>query len=374
MPKLTTTDVERLLTDPSEETRVETAVKIADDFHDRRFTPQEAKLAIQIFEIMVNDASRRVRQALSDHLSESPDLPHEVVSTLARDIDEVAFSMLRYSDVLTDEDLKGIVESSGEAKQLAVAGRAMVSEQLSQCLVTHGTEKVVTQVMGNPGARVADATYETALERFAASEAVSTAITRRGLIPVGIAERLIVHATESLQQQLSNQTEMGSDAMADLVMRVRERATLSLVDPRFGVGDARELVRTLDQHGRLTPSIILRGLCMGDLAFFEAAMAHFAKLPDLNAMVLVHDEGRRGLQALWAKARMPMALFPAVKAAVEVADELNYDGERGDRERYRRRVIERLLTQCDNGRLNLEEVDQGSVEYLLAKLDECRVA
>jgi uncharacterized protein (DUF2336 family) len=372
--KLSKQDVTRLLSDPSVDNRVETARKVAENFRDNSFSGHERDLALEIFKVMVQDATDRVRLALSEHLKDCPHIPHDLAVTLASDVDAVAAPVLRFSEVLTDEDLIEIIIISGEAKQSAIAGRSMVSEVVTDSLIVHGNENVVTRVMENPGAQVSESTFEKAFDRFGDDERIGAAITRRGLMPLSVAERLVAKASESLEKQLSTKVDLSANTMADLIMSIRERATLTLVDPRFGIGDARALVKTLAENDRLTPSIVIRGLCMGDIAFFEAALAHLADLRDTNAMILIHDEGQRGLKALWHKAKMHAAMLPVAAAAVDIASELDYDGEAHDRERYRRRVIERVLTRCDEGQLDLGRLDHESLEYLLAKLGEFQAA
>ena len=77
-----------------------------------------------------------------------------------------------------------------------------------------------------------------ALDRFSDSDTVASAITGRGLIPMAVAERLITRATENLRRFMDSDDVISPDDMTNLVQQVRERATLSLVDPRFGIGDA----------------------------------------------------------------------------------------------------------------------------------------
>ncbi len=57
----------------------------------------------------------------------------------------------------------------------------------------------------------------------------------------------------------------------------------------------------------------------------------------------------------------------AARAAVDVARETDYDGGENDRERYSRRMIERILTQY--GDLGVE-FDSDDLEYLLTKMNE----
>jgi hypothetical protein len=58
---------------------------------------------------------------------------------------------------------------------------------------------------------------------------------------------------------------------------------------------------------------------------------------------------------------MPLGLYPAVRAALEVAQETSYDGGPADRERYRRKMIERVLTK-------VEDADPATADYLLSRL------
>lgn len=218
--------------------------------------------------------------------------------------------------------------------------------------------------------RVNEESLELALDRFPDSDPVSTSVTRRPGLPVQIAERLVNMVSENLKRHLSGTQALSADVTSDLIMQVRERATLGLVDPRFGIGDAEQLVRSLDENGRLTGSIILRSLCIGDLFFFEAALARLARIPLINAQVLVHDDTHRGLQAIWEKAGMPKGMFPAVLIGMEVAEEMGYDGEPHDRERFRRRMLERVLTQCEGTDPDNPKIDSENLDYLLRKLGD----
>lgn len=151
--KLTKSDVERLLSDPSVESRVDAAAKIATHYDAAAdFGEQEKKLAEEIFSLMCRDAEERVRAALAANLKECPFLPHEIARTLADDVGSVATPMLTFSTVLTDEDLIEIVQSQGEDKQKAIASRPSVSPNVSDALIDTKNEAVVGTLVANDGA------------------------------------------------------------------------------------------------------------------------------------------------------------------------------------------------------------------------------
>lgn len=362
---LSQSDVLGLLEDPSEEKRAETAEKIAVEFDRGSLSEGERNLAEQIFRIMVHDAAVRVREALSNNLKSNPLVPHDVAVTLAKDVNSVALPILEASDVLTDEDLVDIIKLNDPTKQSAIAGRPEVSETVSDAIVDTKNEQAVSRLVSNPGAEISEGSFDKVFDSMGDSAAVQEAMAGRARLPVTIAERLVTMVSERLRQKMAERIELPPDAMTDLVMQIRERAVLS-ISVESEAADLVRLVRQLKKNGRLTPSILLRALCMGDINFFHTGMAELAQIPIENARELIGDSGDLGLRAIFNKAGLPSGFFPAVRAAIDVSKETEYDGGERDLERYSRRMIERILTQYGDLGVEFEADD---LEYLLTKMN-----
>jgi len=362
--KLTLADVDDLLKDPSPDTRARTAAKVATQFDDGDLSADERRIAEEIFRVMVQDAEARVRRALSEHLKRSPDVPRDVAVKLAEDVVEVAAPMLEFSEVLSDEDLLRIVRSRPPEHQLAVAKRRTVSAVVADALADSGSEDVVSTLMANEGADIAEPTFDKVIDRFGDSERVNESIVRRTKVPISVAERLVTLVSDTLRQQLVARHDLPADLAADLVLQSRERATVGLLSEGADRMDSLELVDQLYRNGRLTSTIILRALCTGDTDFFDAALAKLAGIPIANAHVLARDRGELGLKALYEKCRLPPRMYTFFRVAMDVAQETDYDGGPHDRERYRHRMIERVLTHFEDG------FDRESIDYLIAKLGE----
>ncbi len=359
---LTQADVARLLAEPSASVRAEVADKLAREVDSTSLSEAEQRIAHDIIRIMAQDAELAVRRALSQSLRNATQLPHDIALRLAKDVEAVALPILISSPVLTDADLVALVKSSSSPKQEAIAGRTGVSEQVADALVMHGSEGAVARLMGNDKAHVAAASLDSAIDRFAYSDRIKTAMVHRADLPVAIAERLVFIVSEMLQSYLVRHHELPVSLATDIVMRSRERATLHL-----SLGSSEQelerLVRQMHRHQRLTPLLVLRALCLGDMAFFEMAMAVMAKVPVTNARILIHDAGPIGLASLYQRAGMPQRLLPAVRVAADVVRGTEFDGGDRDRERYRSRVITRILTQ-------FEDLPQDDLDYLLDKLGD----
>ena len=360
-------DVNRLAADPSPATRAGTATKLALEFNSGRFSPAELRLAEQIFRAMVKDAEIRVREALSANLKNNALVPHDIAVTLAKDIDSVAMPMLSFSEVLTPEDLVSIINSQQSVSKMeAIAGRKTVDASVADALVERGSESVIVRLAANAGADIRESAMHRIVDRFPNSEAVQEPLIRRAVLPVTITERLVTQVADHLRERLLAKHNISEDLAMDLVLQTRERATAGLA---MGVTDSglSALVRQLGDNKRLSGSLVLRALCMGNIRFFEHAVAFLSGVPITNTRVLIHDSAGNGLKAVWAKAKLPAALYPAIRAALDVVAQTEFDGRDLDAERYSRRIIERILTQYESFGV---EFDGEDLEYLLARVSK----
>lgn len=359
--KLTKEDVTRLLSDPSADNRAKTAQKIGEQFAAGGLGPSERELVEDIFRIMVRDAAVQVRQALSQSLKDSDEVAREVALALANDVAEVALPMIEFSEVLTEADLIDLVARHGTDHRQAVARRERVSEKVAEALVETGDEVAVATLVANEGARLSTATMGRVLDSFGHDKRVSEPLALRRQLPLTVAERLVSLVSEKIRQHLVTHHELPPDMAADLFLMAREKATVGLLQPGSNLRDVMELVEQLHRNSRLTPSLILRALCMGDVTFFEAALAVRADIPVANAHKLIHDPSRRGLAALCEKCGLSRKMVKISVAALELAEEMRLTAG-DDRERFRQIMIERVLTQFEDA------IDPENLDYFISKL------
>ncbi len=360
-------DVNRLAQDPSPVARAATALKLAQQFNVSNFNPEELQLAEQIFRVMARDAEVRVREALSVNLKHNPLLPHDVAVVLAKDVESVALPILSVSDVLTTEDLVEIVRSQGTPARLdAVAGRKQVPAEVSDAIVDIGSETVIAKLLSNTGAAFAEETLHRVVDKFGENEDIQRPLVHRAVLPITISERLVARVADHLRAHLLSKHEISADLALDLILQSRERATVGIA---MGVADEglAALVRQLMDKDRLSASLVLRTICMGNLRFFEHALSLLSGLPLSNTRMLIHDPGSRGFQTVWSKANLPDSYFSAARAALEAVAQTELDGRALDPERYSRRIIERVLTQYESDGVEFEDDD---LEYLLAKVND----
>lgn len=292
-------DVERLQADQRPESRAEIATKVAVGFKGTALGVEERRIAEDILRGLVKDAEVRVREALSAQLKDCPDLPRDVALTLAQDVESVALPVLRYSKVLTDDDLIAVLRTGGPDHQVAIASRNPVSAFLAEAVIDSGYEEAVNCLVANEGADLDSRLLGRVLTEYGQSEAVRSSLAQRPHLPAAISEQLMDVVTRQILGQLAQEHELSLGVVSSFLRKARDRATISLLqEENLTDAELRSRVADLDLQGRLSTSIAFRALSVGDLRFFEVAMARLAGIPVENARALLGDDGDLGLESL----------------------------------------------------------------------------
>ncbi|HIG23477.1 MAG TPA: DUF2336 domain-containing protein [Henriciella marina] len=361
-PQLSEGDIERLMKGETPDERAGIAHKLCRRIATDPLTDTERRHAEEIIAILAQDAAELVRKTLAVALRNSPRLPRAVAMKLARDVESVALPVLQYSPSLTDQDLIELVRAVEGAKQIAIASRERIDAELCETIAGEGIADAVAALARNRGASWTNKAFDRSIDRFAENEGVKTALISREHIPVHVAEKLVSLVSGQAFDMLVNRHELPAQLAIDLAAGARERATVDLVEQADRSQDMGYFVHQLDLNGRLTNSLIMRALCLGQMKFVEHAMAELAGVTHGKAWLMIHDAGPRGLAAIFDRAGLPRKLLPAFKAAVNVFHETEVDGGPNDKARFRMRMIERVLTQ-------FQAIPKGDLDYLLEKLD-----
>lgn len=336
--------------------RVALATNIGAQLAQGGLTPSGRRLALDIAERLAKDAVDKVRVALAEALQDAERLPRDLVVSLANDIDEVALSVIRSSSLLTDADLMDILEAGSEIKQEGIAGRRQVSEPVASKLVEVGSERAVARLMGNSGAEITAATMGRAIDRFPGSEMIAEPMINRPRLPVAIAERLVVAISDRLKPLLVVKQGLPPDKATDLIIAIREKAALALASDESEREVLERLIKQMDDAGRLTDTLLLRALCLGETEFFALGLARRCGTSAAEIDAQLYDTREINLPQLLTRAGLS-PLLPAVRVALAVADQTPlHDSDSW--QRHRGRMVERIFTQFDD----LEESD---ITYLL---------
>jgi uncharacterized protein (DUF2336 family) len=310
--------------------------------------------------MLLDDASPLVRRALADTLAASPSAPPAIVLALAADQPQIAAPVLALSPLFIDADLVDAVATGVGAVQTAIASRAALPRSVAAAIAEVGTAESCLVLVENGDADIAPFSIDRIAERHGHLAAIREPLLAREDIAPATRLTLVAKLSKTLAGFVAERQWLDADHAQRVVREACEKATLVLAADT-PVMQMRPLIHHLRVSGQLTAGLILRALLSGNVVLFEEALAELTDMPVERVSGLVHDSGNAGLRALFDQAGLPPSTYPAFKEAIGAMREGDFVSEPGGAARLKRRMIERVLTRCEDEAL-------GELEPLLTLL------
>jgi uncharacterized protein (DUF2336 family) len=310
--------------------------------------------------MLLDDPSPLVRRALADSLASSRKSPPAVVLALTLDQPEIAAPVLERSPLLLDADLVDAVALGNAQVQAAIARRQNIPTSVAAAVVEVGSPESCLLLLENPCAEIAIFSVNRMVERFGHLAAIREVLLARDDLPSPTRQSLVAKLSSTLANFVVSREWLRPDRAQRVVKEACEKATVTLAaeTPEHQV---RPLIRHLRETGQLTAGLILRALLSGNITLFEEALADLSGMPLPRVVGLVHDRGSSGFRAVYEKAGLPDAAYPAFREAIAAMNEDGFVGDASGAAQLKRRTIERVLTRCASHEL-------GDVEPLMTLL------
>ena len=210
-----------------------------------------------------------------------------------------------------------------------------------------GTAETCLELVENSTAEIASFSIDRMVDRFGHLGAIREALLAREDISAATRLTLVAKVSETLVGFVAARQWLGMDHAQRIAREACEKATVTLA-AETPPTQMRPLIQHLRASGQLTAGLVLRALLSGNVVLFEEALAELTDMPVERVSSLVHDSGNAGLRALFDQAGLPASTYPAFKEAIEAMREGGFISEPGGAARLRRRMIERVLTRCEN--------------------------
>ena len=335
-------DVNRLSLDPSAENKIITVNKLSSLYVQPNLTLRERKLAEDIFRIMVEDVEIKVRQILSDCLKNAKDIPHDVAKKLISDENSVSVPFIKYYK------------------------RPNLSNEVSGYIVDRCSEDVVVTLISNNSANILENTFQSIIAKYPKNEKINRCLVYREELPVTVIAKIVDSLSEDLKKRLILKHNLPVDFATDIIEQVKEKVTLKVSAEYSTDKQVETLVHELYTANKLTPSLVVRSICMGDLKFFEYALVYLSNTPILEVRkILFNTQLDFVVRNLLRKAFIPKNFFPAVFSALKVIKEIRFDLKNSNNQTFTHKVIERILSYSNVD----EELDKKDIEYLISKIN-----
>ncbi len=364
--QLTRQDVQNLSANPQLEAKSVVAQKVGAYYNGSSVSSKGLKLAEDIFRLMLKDVEVKLRQVLVDSLKNSHNLPKDIVESVIRDTDSVSVPFIQYYSSLDNEDLFKILNIPSISKQKAVAQRLNLPHEVSQYIVERCPEEVVGVLISNETAVIHETTYASIIKKYSESEDIKRRLVVRSELPTSVIEKIVNSLSEELKKRLVLSHNLPVDLATDLVDEVKEKTTLRISEEYSSDRQIEELVHQLYASNRLTPSLVVRSICMGDLKFFEYSLVYLSNTPIVEVRkILFNTSVDFMVRNLLRKAYLPKSVFPAIFSALKVIRDIKFDCCSSNYKMFRHKVAERILSYAQSS----EELNPDDIKYLLSKIN-----
>jgi uncharacterized protein (DUF2336 family) len=273
--------------------------RIADDLSEiiyedgAPFSERELDIATDILRRLVRETELAVRQRMAQRLAREPRAPRDLVVALANDDFLVARPILTMSAALRDKDLIEIVRHKTKQHQLAVAARQSLGKAVSATLAEAGDVDVVSELLKNPSAKIAEATYAYIAERSKKDTDLQAPLLRRDDLPGAIAARMYGWVASELKTYIETKYRVAPQILdAPLLESLAEVAAEH--GPEIPWDETERRLADAIQAERINdPSVLVRLLKGGHASLFEALFARYLGVGiRLGRRILYQPDGR----------------------------------------------------------------------------------
>lgn len=354
--KITPADLKLLQSNPSTETRSQFAAKFGRQYDDFAATSTK-EFADTILNHLARDAEAAVRQALAEAVAESPNMPKPLAIDLASDEIAIARPILERGLVLEDSDLTEIVQGQDGQYAFAVAGRAAISETVSDSLIASNYVEAILRLLTNDGALFSDDGLLRLATDFSSHGDIQSLLAKLPALPPAVVDRMIDGIGEALEWDLVTSRSIEPTEARQLVHAMKGKTAKALA--KRGVMDqttAADLQKRMAK-GALTPLDILAFLRDGHVSKFEGALALMAKVNLQHTKRLLYNMDKRALAALCLRAGLGTPQYMAMRMAIDLAD-MGINEFQARRVRYPQKTTRFVQDQYERLRKDRKTVGQ----------------
>ncbi|MGA7074143.1 DUF2336 domain-containing protein [Bradyrhizobium sp.] len=262
--------------------RAEVLRKVTDLFVLKSGTFSEDQIAL--FDVVMGRLLENIESAaraqFGSRIARLPDAPREVVRLLAADAAiEVAGPLLAHSERIDVDTLVDSAKTQSQDHLLAISGRKILAEAVTDVLVDRGNRAVVSATAQNAGAKFSEFGVSTLVRKACNDGDLALCVWSRPDIPRQNLVKLFVDASEAVKNQLVEADPRRADLIRSMVAQATDDIQTKARAGSNEFSEAQHLVRELNTAGKLNEAQLLAFADEGSFDKVVAALSLMCDLP-----------------------------------------------------------------------------------------------
>ncbi|MCK1400937.1 DUF2336 domain-containing protein [Bradyrhizobium sp. 4] len=301
--------------------RVETLRRVTDLFVGNAvdYSDDHVRVFDDVFQCLIERIETSARALLADRLASIAAAPPKIIRTLALDeVIEVSGPVLSKSERLDEATLIEIARTRGQAHLKAISLRRVLSEALSDVLVTRGNEDVVQSTVSNPGAQLSEGSLADLVTRAERDDDLASCIGLRADLPRHHYLKLVAKASLTVRRKLEAAHPELADDVSSVVQEAAQRIRAATTTRQTEM--ARALVKSLHEDGRLTELQVATFAEQGKFDETNAGLAALAGVAVETAETMMIESRVEGVMIL---AKVAAMQWSSVRAIIALREKLS---------------------------------------------------
>ncbi|MEN0041402.1 MAG: DUF2336 domain-containing protein [Pseudomonadota bacterium] len=266
----------------------------------------------EVFTLFLDDPDIGVRRAMASGLATCERVPRALIWALMNDIFAVAEPIYAHSARLSPAELSNAATSGSSAIATLIAGRSLLDGQVVRAIAQRGCADAVEALLNNCTIILGSALIDELAQRFADDGPIRNALLEQPQISAISRHRLAAAAAADM----ATLTIGNASRIAAIAADALDKATLEIAS-QCELDELPSYAAHLGDQDLITPSLLVRSICIGNAALFETMFAT-ATATSLNRVQSIMDDSRRSaFRALCKKAALPAISLPLFEAALD---------------------------------------------------------
>jgi uncharacterized protein (DUF2336 family) len=275
-------DLEDILASKDISRRAEILRRVTDLFvvGSGNFAEDQVELFDEVMGKLVENIERSARAQFGNRLARLSDAPPNIIRVLASDDSiEVAGPVLLHSERLDDNTLIETARIKGQDHLLAISGRKVLREAVTDILVERGNQAVVSRTARNGGAQFSDFGISALVTKARDDGDLALCVWSRPDIPRQHLVKLFVEASEVVKNQLAETDPRRAELIKIAVAEASEQIQAAARAGSEDFAQARSYVDSLHAAEKLDQAQLLAFASEGSFDKVTAALSLMCDLP-----------------------------------------------------------------------------------------------
>jgi uncharacterized protein (DUF2336 family) len=309
-------------------------------------TPEgERQAVLPIMLKLAVDEERAVRAVLAEELSTIAAAHADLLFCVIAGEDDIALPFLKITPALNPWHMLAVLRVGDEARQCTVASRHDITAEAAAYIIKSSAVAVVLALMDNERVKLEPSDMHALYNRLGQSGPLVDRLLALPNLPLDIRITQAKRAASRMRQLMAERSWLPANDASELVSDAEDNAVLHVL-ANAGVDDLLNAISYLAGKNLLTPALIIRAACLGEMRVVEASLAHLAGYAPTRAAALMYS--RNGMKSMVAKGGLPASCSGILQAYADVVLEAREEGLNLSRESFGRRVLEALMTRYEN--------------------------